>query len=249
MNLTTSPYNWNSLWRPIEYVYDYESAVTNSITTTGGYATFNFAAMPAGVTPAVGDKLIVESSVSTYYGIHEITSVTSSLVFVTGTPFVGGAGAVTTLFAILPEIKLYKGYATGEAFDAEDPLTLVATFKPKNSIYNDIRIDVSGYLQGVFTIAAPTAGVDHNMFTRFRLYFDGAFQRYYHVLNSALESVELEGYYANTGRYLVNTATPYLLDCGTTLLSRIENNAVINYEYAEVLSGSEFDTDFDADFE
>lgn len=247
MNLTTAPYNWNSLWRPIEYVFDHVSKVANSVDNNGGYAQWDFATAFT-IVPAVGDQFIVEDSSSPYYGIHTITSVDGSNDFTTSTPYTVGAGAVTTLHVRLPEIRLYKGYLSGEAYYTEDPATLVATFRPKNSIYNDVRIDVSGYLQSVFSVTAPTAGVDHNLFSRFRLYFDGAYQRYYHVANSALDSAWLDKYYANTGRYLTLSTVPYLLDCGTTLLSRIQSDVIINYEFDNSLGGAEFDADFDSDF-
>jgi hypothetical protein len=54
--------------------------------------------------------------------------------------------------------------------------------------------------------------------------------------------------YANTGRYLVSTQQPYLLSCGTTVLSRIESDAVFNSFYEGSVEGEEFDTDFDTDF-
>lgn len=251
MDLTQAPYNWNSLWRPIEYIYDYKTKVTNSIGNNGGYAQFNFASVfSPNPTPAVGERFIVENTTSPYYGIHEITSVDSTTQFTVASLYTVGAGAVTVKHVRLPEIKLYKGYLSGEAYYDDDPATLVATFTPKNSIYNDIRIDVSGYLQGSFSLSAPTEGIDHNLFSRFRLYFDGAYQRYYHVLNSGLDGSDVDAYYANTGRYLTSAELPYLQDCGTTLLCRIQDDAVLCTEFASTgLEGGEFDTDFDTDFE
>lgn len=246
MNLTSAPYNWNSLWQPIVYIFDHASKVANSIGDNGGFAQWDFPSVFSPL-PVVGERFIVTAG--TYKGIHVITSVDSTTQFTTSTPYIGGAGAVTTIYERLPEIKLYKGYLSGEAYFTEDPATLVATFRPRTSIDNNVRIDVSGYLQGAFSIVAPVTGVDNNMFSKFRLYFDGKYQTAYHVLNSGLESATVDAYYANTGRHLTSTELPYLLDCGNTLLSRIENDAVINHLYASSgIVGGEFDTDFDTDF-
>lgn len=246
MNLTTAPYNWNSLWRPIRYVYEHASKVANSIGDNGGFAQWDFSAVFSPL-PVVGERFIVTSGI--YKGFHVITSVDSSTQFTTSTPYIGGAGAVTTLHERLPEIKLYKGYLSGEAYDAEDPSTLVATFRPKTSIDNNVKIDVSGYLQGEFIIEAPVEGVDNSLFSKFRLYFDGKYQTAYNVVNSAIESATLDAYYANTGRHLTSSELPFLLDCGSTLLSRIENDAVVNHLYASTgIVGEEYDEDFDTDF-
>jgi len=247
VNLSTAPYNWNSLHRPIEYVYDHVSKTTNSIGNNGGYIQFTFA-IPFLTTPVVGERFIVPSSGSAYQGFHRITSVDSTTQFTTATVYSASEGAVSVLHERLPEIKLYKGYLLGESYYDDDPITLVATFRPKTSPNNDVQIDVSGYLQRLFSLSLPTTGVDHNLFTRFRLYFDGAYQRYYHVLNSGLDSSEVESYFANTGRFLTSEEVPYLLSCGNTLLARIQNDAVIVGEYAGALEGEEFDTDFDTDF-
>ena len=86
-------------------------------------------------------------------------------------------------------------------------------FTPKNSIYNDIRIDVSGYLRGRF-LFLHQPGIDHNLFSRFRLYFDGAYQRYYHVLNSGLDGYEVDALCEYRGRYLTSAELPLFTDCG-----------------------------------
>ena len=247
MNLSTAPYNWNSLHRPILYVYDHVSKTTNSIGNNGGFIQFTFA-VPFLITPVVGERFIIASSGSSYQGFHRITSVDSATQFTTSTIYSVSEGAVSVLHERLPEIQLYRGYLSTEAYYAEDPITLVATFRPKTSPDNDVQIDVSGYLQGLFSLALPTAGIDHNLFTRFRLYFDGEYKRYYHVLNSGLESSEVESYFANTGRFLTSAEVPYLLSCGNTLLARIQNDAVVVSEFAGALEGEEFDTDFDTDF-
>jgi len=246
VNLVAAPYNWNSLFRPIEYTYEHALKVADSVNNNSGYAQWQFSTVFTPL-PVVGERFIVTSG--TYKGIHVITSVDSSFLFTTSSAYIGGAGAVSTIHERLPEIKLYKGYLVSEAYYDADPITLVATFKPKTSIDNNVQIDVSGFLQSAFDLlVTPSEGVDNNLFSKFRLYFDDEYKLAYNVAYTAIDSESLDSLYANTGRYLVSTQQPYLLSCGTTVLSRIEADAVFNSFYEGSVEGEEFDTDFDTDF-
>ena len=72
------------------------------------------------------------------------------------------------------------------------------------------------------------------MFNKFRLKFDGSLKDPFFVLNSAIEHIELNEYFVNTGRYLVGEAYPYLMDCGVlvgTLLGQTSwSNKVIHMQ-------------------
>ena len=228
MTLEQQPYWWNSAHRPIWFRYAYEAETGSSVTNVSGKLRVTIGSAyseNSSQVPAVGDMLILD------YGTSEVratvTVVNSSTSFTTDVDYSATVPDYVR-FVRIPEIQLYKGYNTGETYDTQLPLTLVATFTPRNSPDNDLYFDVSGYLQSIFTEIPAITGTGNNyeLFNRFRLKFDGDLKGYYHVLNSAIEHTTLNEYYVNTGRYLVDEAYPYLMDCGQNVLTRILSDTV-----------------------
>ena len=232
MTLMESPYYWSSAHRPVWFTYTYESKSILTYADNGGNLRITINAQyseNSNEVPEVGEFLIITDTASDYVGRWEILTVHSSTEFTLDVPYTGGTVSIYGIkFERKPEIQIYKGYDTGETYDTELPLTLVGTFTPRNSPNNNLRFDVSGYLKSIFpTIPAISgAGVNYEMFNKFRLKFDGSLKDPFFVLNSAIEHIELNEYFVNTGRYLVGEAYPYLMDCGKNVLARINNDSV-----------------------
>lgn len=231
MTLIETPYYWSSAHRPVWFGYDYEGRNIIAYADNGGNLKITVASAyseNSSQVPAVGDFMIIKNTASDYVGRWEILTVHSSTQFTLDVPYTGGTiNLYRVYFQRIPEIKIYKGYDTGEDYDTELPLTLIGTFTPRNSPNNDLRFDVSGYLKTIFTIPSiSVSGINYDLFNRFRLKFDGTLQDPFYVLNSAIEHSELNEYYVNTGRYLVEEQYPYLMDCGNNVLARINNDCV-----------------------
>ncbi len=227
MILNIEPFEWNSPYRPVVFRYNFQSSTFASINNVGGKAEFVCAAVPSGVPLVAGDRVYAQGA------YHTVVSVAMTEIL-TDTDYTGTASG-DILFVRLPEIKLYKGYNTGETYDADLPLTLIATFTPRVSPDVDIYIDVAEYLKRIFP--SPnikiTDGTDFAMFNRFRLQFiddagDLVYSDNYHVLNSALKSLEINEYYADTGRALNSAQVPYLPNCGLDIVSFLSEGRVLN---------------------
>lgn len=236
MTVNIAPPLWSSVHRPIPFIYRYETrtVIIDNSEPFGGFLRINFTTSFV-TTPVVGDKIIIENVGTTILeyleGIHTVTEVISPYEIVTGTSVgvqVFSLGNVTAKLLQIPEVKLYSGYAVGEEYPDDLPLTLVATFTPFNSPENDIRFDVSEYLRSIFRIISPVEGIDFNMFNRFRLFFDGVYHETYQVLNSSIETDLLMSDYANTGNPLNSKFPPIVFGCGRTIISFLENNVVTN---------------------
>lgn len=260
MTLSQGAYEWNSAHRPVEFTFTYESKIIGTIQNNGGYAKVNLVTNFTEATPAVGDRLILSGTTSSAYdGTYVIRTVHTSISFTIDKAYTIASSLGTAKHIYLPEVILYAGYDTGEAYDTELPLQTVATFTPKNSPDNNVQIDVSGNLQSIFTNVLPTSGgLDFNTWNRFRLYFQGSFTDDYYVLNSAIESDILNKFYVKTGRFLIGydkylTGTPenyqYVQSCGKSLLYRIQGNHVYTYLITDGdTSLADYDSDFSDDF-
>lgn len=257
MIASTTPQPWNSAYKPIVYEFTHEEVTLSSISNNGGYVQVNLASAFTEATPVFGSQLLLDITVfsgGSLSGVYTVSEVVSSTSFVT-TALWPGSGFGTVQHVRLPTIYLYAGYNTGEGWEAELPLTLVATITPRNSPTNTVRLDVSGFLQGIFTMAeepelgAPTA-IDFNLFNRFRLYYDGAYRDYYQVLNSTIDTADLNEYYVETNRYLCEEELPLVYDCGYTILCKILDGVVKTYLFSDgaLVTGADFAVaDFDAD--
>lgn len=253
----TTPLSWNSVHRQIDYVYDFSTAfITGAsanvapplsvllnkikITTSVAYPTL-----------AVGDYIFIPSSIflasAHYGGLRKILVVVNAAEFVLDIDYDVMHPIIFWIpfkAIIIPEITLYSGYAVGEGFDTELPLTEVARFTPEVSTDIKIRFDVSGYLKSIFrivppVISVPSGTVDFSLFNRFRIAFNGVTQPHYQVLNSAIESSLLVSEYFGTGKYL-NENIPIVFGCGKTILTRLDVSGAVISEIIES-SGDQFD--------
>lgn len=253
MIAVTTPQPWNSVHRPIEYVFDHEVQQLYFSDNSGGklrvYISPTFTH-----TPVAGDEIYIsgitaDADAVTNYNdkLHTVVSVSGNAIL-TDTDYDGDitAGTVNVTYIRLPEIKLYAGYLTGEEYDDELPIELVATFTPENSPDNDVRIDVREYLKSIFSIEPPVEGIDFNMFNRFRLYFDSAYKDFYQVLNSSIKTEDLMSDYVNTDAPLNNKIPPVVFGCGKTILSYLTGNVVENrvYEDANIPVGDYSPADY-----
>ncbi len=246
MILETAPSYWSSAHRPIEFVYDHAEGFLFSVTDNGGFAAFRIIGMfsPA---PVAGEQIYVAAG--TYEGYHTISSVSGDVITTTTDYIDSDTGSnCSVIYIRLPEVKLYSGYLSGEEYDTELPITLVATFPTINSPDNDIQFDVSAYVQSIFRIQPPTIGIDTNMFNRYRLYFDGVYHEFYMALNSSITTAKLNELYVDTGAYLNAATTPLVFDCGNTILSYIAGSVVVNAEVTDGSTCAGFNSDFDNDF-
>lgn len=253
MIAVTTPSPWNSVHRPIEYVYNHDTQTISGVTTSSGRLQVSIASAFSPYTPAVGDKVylsgVLDSGVdiSGIYDIHSGGGSTWVLDVLVTTPTLDSPS--TLKYIRLPEVKLYAGYLAGEEYDDELPLELVATFTPENSPDNDVRIDVSEYLKSIFEIVPPTEGIDFNMFNRFRLKFDGTYKTSYQVLNSSIKTAELNALYVNTNAYLNSKFPPIVFLCGKTILSTLTGSVVVNHVYdGEVPNNGDYNSDFNNDY-
>lgn len=235
------PYFWSSAHDPngVLMTFDYESQTINANANNGGNAkvTIDTAYTEnSSEVPAVGEFLIIKDTSHAYYGRHEILTVHSSTQFTINKAYDAGAAASGELyFERIPQIQLYKGYNTGEEYDTELPLTLVATWTPRPYInlttatFN-IQLNLSGYLRSIFSIDNPitSPSTDFTLFNRFRLRYDGAYGDVYYVVNSAIPHATLNEYYVDTGAWLVPESTPYVSSCGNGALTKITDAEVIN---------------------
>jgi len=243
MDLVSGPSPWNSAHRPIQYIYDFDSLTLYGVNDNGGFAQFDFICggiCPAFVTtPVIGDELYVPSGI--YAGFHTIISVESALLFTTSTAYTADQSGVDVKHMLIPEVQLWAGYSEFESYYVQLPIHLVATFTPVRSPEIDIRFDVSGFLKSIFTIQAPTIGVDFSLFNRFRLYFNGDFQDFYMVLNSSIPTEELNTVYLGTGVYLSSSTTQIIFQCGKTILSLLDSTGVvINTDVTDGDTGADY---------
>lgn len=235
------PYFWNSAHDPdgILMTFDYESQTINANANNGGNAKISIDTAyteNSSEVPTVGEYLIIKDTAHAYYGRHEILTVHSSTQFTIDKAYNAGAAASGELyFERIPQLQLYKGYNTGEEYDTELPITLLATWTPRPYInlttatFN-IQLNLSGYLRSIFSIENPitTPSTDFNLFNRFRLKYDGAYDDFYYVVNSAIPHATLNEYYVDTGAWLVPESTPYVSSCGNGVLTKITDAEVIN---------------------
>lgn len=240
MIINTTPSEWNSVHRPIEYVYDHETRDLDSFTDVGGNVRLVVSSAFTH-TPVAGDQIVVEKFDSDYNEYMTVVSVTGTQILTDYdyATFLDEVPADPVVkFIRLPEITLYKGYTILEEYPVDLPLELVAAFTPENSPTNDVRFDVSEYLKSIFEILPPTEGVDFNMFNRFRIRFDGTYKEPYQVLNSSIKTEDLMSDYVDTGAYLNSQTPPVVFSCGKTILSTLTGNVVVNHVYDGEIPGS-----------
>lgn len=247
MILSEYPSQWNSVHRPIRFVYDHEQRTLVQVLNNGGFANF-WVASAYDYTPVAGEQIYVSSGI--YEGYHVVSSVSGQFITTTTTYTSNDLDSPNVLYIRLPEIEVYSGYLPGEEYPTQLPLTLVATFNPKNNPGNQVVFDLSEYLKSIFQIKVPVEGIDFNMFNRFRVVFDSHAHEYYQVLNSSILTADINSLYVDTGAYLNTNTPPVLFSCGRTILSSLTGNVVVNkYVDNANTSGSDFNNDFNNDYE
>lgn len=251
LTLTSQPSAWNSVHQPIPFVLDFEEKNLTQVNDVSGSAQFVVTLYDYEL-PTAGDRIYVESGI--YAGFHTVVSTTLSVGVIniqTNTTYTANSSGMNVKAVIpVPEISLYKGYDTGEEYDTELPYELVATFTPVVSLTGDIQFDVSGFLKSIFTIEAPTIGIDFSLFNRFRIDFTGnmlspggAFYIFptWQALNSAIPTAELMSTYFGTGVYLSSSTTQIIFGCGKTILSLLDaTGVVINTEVEDGDTGADY---------
>jgi hypothetical protein len=118
----------------------------------------------------------------------------------------------------LPQFELYKGFNTGEQFDAALPYTLVTSFTYIFNSNYQLEINIKGLVQKCFTIEPPvlTQDYDFSVFNAFRLVWDEEITDYALVLNSSISTDELNAVYLSNGLPLTNVDEQLLWGCGNT---------------------------------
>lgn len=253
MNIVTSPPFWSSAHRPIEYTLDFYKNAPIAVGDNGGKANWIFLTPPF-FPFVVGNYIYVEQgSLSGYQKIIEVTSQTN---ITTDKDYIADLTATYIRNIVIPLIRVYKGYLTGEPYDAELPFELVASLRPPVSPDYDVQIDISGYLKSIFRILPPTNGIDFNMFNQYRvfMFYSAAqtgttdielFTSPSMVLNSSIKTEDLHTF-VNTGRFL-QEFDALLFSCGRTVLTLVQNLFVKNI-IAEGDIETYFNNDFNSDF-
>lgn len=250
--LSTYPSKWNSAHQPVPFVFDFESRTLNNVINAVGKASFRMLDFTY-QSPAIGERLYIDSGV--YAGYHTITGTGTGFggfsTFSTTTDYISNDSGVNVKAVIaIPEFTLYKGYESSEAYEVELPFEVVATFTPVVSPEVDIRFDVSGFLKSIFTIQAPTIGIDFSLFNRFRIRYDGhgtgsgggfVVDDTFQVLNSSIPTAELMSVYFGTGVYLSSSITQIIFGCGKTILSLLDaTGVVINTDVDDGDTGADY---------
>ncbi len=233
----TWAYYWNAAYDPNGVIleFEYESKNMTASADNGGNARLTVGigySENSSQAPVVGDYLIIKDTANDYVGRWEVLTVHSATSWTIDKAYTGGAVVgVALYFERRPVVELYKGYNTGEEYATELPLTLVASFTPRNTPNNDISINLAKYLQDIFTLTNPiaTPSTDFTLFNRFRLKYDGSLStNIYHVVNSAISSEDLNELYVDTGRWLTADNPPFVMQCGNGVLTKITDAEVIN---------------------
>lgn len=242
--LNTQPMAWSAAHYPVEFTGVPINSVLSVVADNSGFAQFtiNIVFLPL----AVGQLVYVGSGV--YQGWHTIKTIQSTTLFTTTTAFTSTISAVANIiyFPVL-EFDLYVGYKPLEEYPSQLPYTLIATFKVEPNVKTfSYKWDVSGFLKSIFSIVPPAAGIDFNLFNRFRLVYNGDELENYQVANAAFENPAFNLIFANAGQPL-NTAQTIYFNCGETINSIIEGGIIRTYVndgcIVEGFNGNDFDND------
>lgn len=243
--VNSQPSAWSAAHYPIEFTGVPFGTSLQSVADSSGFAQFTIN-IPYVLTLEVGQLVYVATGV--YKGWHTIKTIQSTTQFTTTTAFIStiSVNAPITYYPVL-EFDLYTGYKPLEEYPTELPYTLIATFKVEPNIKTfTYKWDVSGFLKSIFTIVPPTAGIDFNLFNRFRLVFEGDELENYQVANAAFQNPDFNTIYANTGQPL-NTVQTIYFNCGKTINSIIEGGIIRTYVndgcIVEGFESNDFDND------
>lgn len=255
MILIAEPQAWNSPYYPVEFTFAFYSETFDSVTDTGGKATLNFPAQ-------LPTKFIVRNKVyiadGIYQGEHVIQSVVSQTEIILETDY-DSDDSQECFNLVVPYFYLFKGYTDIEEYPTQLPITLIASFTPEWNLDYQISLDVSGYLQKIFTIQPPSEGIDYAMFNKFRLWAEystaqqntvSAIVPYdpKRVVNASITTDDIMAYYL-TGQPLTSSQPAIVFDCEKTVVTFLQDVFVRNIFYQGLPVGGDFNDDFNSDFE
>lgn len=233
MNWVTRPFNWASAHREITFTLDYENVYTIfGSSDVGGKVAFAF--YSDGIHALdVGDYLFVDSGV--YKGLHKVTEIFSSQIYITDTDYISAVTSGTLRFIEDHTFIITAGYGSGHPLNTLKPEVEVAEFKPEVNQDGQLVFNISGYLNKVFdlinsndttTIGAST--VYYNLFNQYQLWMDGAWIFTGNVLNAAITQFELNRDYVGTNRSLNGGSLGnHFLSCGDSINLVLSGDFVI----------------------
>lgn len=220
--LTDAPnYLWNAAYSDIIYLFDFKQyqvfSATEQIASSVGtgktqinlYYTWD-------INPSKNEYVWIDTGI--YAGKHRVISSTNNSVIIDFPFDVNITGDVFIKSLRLPQFELYKGFNTGEQFDAALPYTLVTSFTYIFNSNYQLEINIKGLVQKCFTIEPPvlTQDYDFSVFNAFRLVWDEEITDYALVLNSSIPTDELNAVYLSNGLPLTNVDEQLLWGCGNT---------------------------------
>lgn len=229
MSFIQEPSKWNSVFRPVVYQHEYDSAYFSSVSNVSGFARFNLAS----TTSLTGIRRIYISG-GTYSGWHTISAVTATTITTTT-----AYSSSTTGYALIIEdvqFEIYVGYPSGTYAD-ENPERLIATIQPSPNLQGELYFDIAEYLKAAWAndgyapmVAPPANGVDVNMSTPFRVETLGRsasdgdyyYAAYSTIPTGALNEFDLAGVFLSADE-------PVVFSCGCTILSQIIDTVIYNH--------------------
>lgn len=229
MSFLQTPSKWNSVFRPVVYQHQYDTAYFSSVSSVSGFAKFNLSL----TTSTTGIRRIYIAS-GAYAGWHTVTANTATS-FTTSTAY--GATATGTLTIIEDtQFEIYVGYPSG-TYAVENPERLIATIQPAPNLTGQLYFDIAEYLKAAWAndgyapmVAPPANGVDVNMSTPFRVETLGKSASdgdYYYAAYATIPTGKLNDY-SYYGVFL-SIDTPVLFSCGCTILSQILDFLIYNH--------------------
>lgn len=229
MSFLQQPFKWNSVFRPVVYQHEYDTAYFSSVSSVSGYAKFNLTL----ATSLTGIRRIYISG-GTYSGWHTVSAVTATTITTT-TLFT----STTTGYAVIIEdtqFEIYVGYPSGD-YSVDNPERLIATIQPVPNLKGELYFDIAEYLKAAWAndgyspmVTPPANGVDVNMSTPFRVATLGRSSSdgdYYYAAYATIESGVLNNY--DLSGVFLSTDEPIAFSCGCTILSEIIDTVIYNH--------------------
>lgn len=240
------PNYWSAAHYPIEFSAQPQTRTNVLIQNNSGYAQITFS---SAFNLFLGIGQFIYISDGAYKGFHTIRTINSSFQVVTNTTYtVNDNTAHDVRYCPTLQFDLYKGYKSAEEYPTELPLEQIATFTVEiNTKTLTYTWNVSGYLKSIFTIVPPLEGIDFNLFNRYRLYLYGEELEFYQVANASLPQDDYWTTYANTNAPL-SSGSPIIFICGKTIISKLQNNVIVNTVVENAIELPEFNNTFNTQF-
>ncbi len=223
--LTDAPnYLWNATYSDIIFLFDFKQyqvfSASEQIASSVGtgksqinlYYTWD-------INPSKNEYVWIDTGI--YAGKHRVITSTNNSVVIDFPFDVNITGDVFIKSLRLPQFELYKGFNTGEQFDAALPYTLITSFTYIFNSNYQLEINIKGLAQKTFTIEPPvlTQDYDFSVFNAFRLSWDEEITDYCLILNSSIPTEELNAVYLSNGLPLTNVEEQLLWGCGNTFFT------------------------------